>query len=151
MKLSFCSLLIVLLVSGCSSIQPYKSNLPSNVSVKFSEDSVSGLKGRVGVYLLGDQCSGLIKGSVDFKKSPVEFGIPFNSNVLLSFQIHLSDWLKGKSTITMDAFFKVNPNSRYDAELIYVDKSYGISLYETNTVSGIRKEIAVSGIERCSG
>ncbi len=149
LKTSFFGLLIVLLATGCSSIQPYQGNLPNNISVKFSEESVSGLKGRVDVYALGKQCNGPLKGSVKFKKTPVKFGVPVNSNILLSFQIQMSHWLKGQSTITIDAFLKVNPNSQYDAQLTYVDRSYGISLYETNAISGVRKEIVVSGLESC--
>ena len=151
LKRSFFGLLIVLLAAGCSSTQPYQSNFPNNISVKFSEESISGLQGRVDIYTLGGQCNGPLRGSINFKKSLVVFGVPVNSNVLLSFQIHMSHWLKGQSKITIDAFFKVNPDSKYDARLSYADKNYGITLHETNTISGTRKEVAVSGIEACGG
>lgn len=143
------SIFVFSLLVGCSNLRTYSDQSTSNVNVSLDKKSDAGVEGRVDVYLLDKKCQGPYQGSRWFDKNAKSIGIKENRQTLLSFKFLLSDWLKGKHSITTDAIIKARKGYRYEAKLSYIDSAYEMFLYEINRRTGKRKPINIVGVQGC--
>lgn len=136
-------------LAGCSSLKTYPSSSAKNLIVYLDKKSDSGVEGRADIYLLDKQCQGPYQGSSWFNKSPKKIGIKKGRQTLVSLKYLLSDWLKGKSSITADVLIQARSGYRYEAKLSYIDEAYETFVYEINRRTGKKTPMKTMGIAAC--
>lgn len=130
----FAALILLLFVTGCSGLFPYKNDLNKNLAVKTRTDSgslFSGVKARVDIYSVDSSCNVTYRGTVDLKYSEVDIGLPPGEPNYLNFVFSSSNFFANTNSSTgFDLYFKVRPGYQYLAEASYIDGIYDVILKE---------------------
>lgn len=137
------------LLTGCSNLKSYSTNLVSNFSFKLNKNSDSDVEGRVDVYLLDKSCEGPYQGSSWVSKKTVKVGLKENHKTLLTFNFLSSHWLKGKHSNSIDALVSPRTGHRYVAHMSYIDDAFDVEIYEINRKTNKRRTINIVGLYAC--
>lgn len=124
--------------SACSSMHPYTSSAPENLTVK--PDIRTG-SARMHVYEVDNTCNMSYRGTVELDAPKVKVGIPVNKPSYLVFNFTDSSLFTGDSSVSYDMYLTTRTAYHYDIAVSYADSMYGATIHEQDSRGGGRKEM----------
>jgi hypothetical protein len=125
---------VVALLSACSGITAYHSDLEKNLRIEAKTGSGSifhKLDIGVHVYNVDAKCQLAYQGTIRLDDSPADVGVPVNMQIYLEFYFAESAMFSDPSSvIKYGIYLRPLPAQEYDAEVSYVDDLYNVRLWE---------------------
>lgn len=134
------------LVTGCSSVKPYKSTLPANLYIKAQTDS--DVTPTVDIYAVGKACQLTLQGRVEVGNKIKKVGITETKPSYLVVNFSKSSFWSGQSSsMSSDVMLSAKPGYSYHMDLSYVDAIYDIKLKSTHLKSGKTRTVEPAGLD----
>ena len=131
-------LIILVMVSACSSTRPYTNNSPENLSLK--TDIRKGTAW-LNVYEVDNACATKYLGTVELEGSRVKVAIPINKPSFLQFSFSTASLLSGRSSSSYGMYLTTRAGYQYEGTVSYVDDMYTMMVHENNSRGGERRDI----------
>jgi hypothetical protein len=131
--------LVMTVISACSSTRPYTSGSPENLTVK--TDIRTGTAW-LNIYEVDNTCATKYLGTVDLIDSRVRVAIPINKPSYLLFTFASSSFLSGNSSTSYGIYLTPRAGYKYDATISYIDDMYVAMIHEQDARGGVRHEIS---------
>ena len=147
-------------LAGCSGLPRYESDLPANLNVKARLSSplllhTAPLAGTfdadMHVTSVDRRCQKNYRGSVKLGSAAVRVGIPDDQPSYLVFEFSGRSFLTRGTASSSTYATLLTPRSgyQYDVDVAYADEMYGITVYERNPRSGLRREVERRPFSAC--
>lgn len=140
-------ILIMGIVSACSSTRPYTSSSPVNLSIK--TDIRKGIAW-MDVYEVDNACATKYMGMVELESSRVKVAIPINKPSYLLFTFSDASLFTGSRRSSYGIFLTTHAGSQYDATISNIDDMHTLMVHEQNPRGGERREISRSVPTTCT-
>lgn len=129
MKKALTCLVAIAVLGACSAIKPYPDRYAKNVRINTATDSslFSKVRTAVDVYSIEGACETSYQGTVQLRGSTTMLGLPSERPAYLVFVFEGSSFLGGtQSSTTYETVFRPEADKRYEFEVAYADRIYGV-------------------------
>ena len=141
------------LLSACSGLQTYHSDLDNNLQISAETDSGSILTGvdtAVDVHTVHPDCTTEYTGTVKLGDEATEIGIPTGRSTYLVFVFEKGGFFSSQSSSTSyDTLIRPRAGYQYTAKVSYQDDIYNVVLNEIDPGSNKARKIATKGKHAC--
>ena len=153
MRLNYTVLfLIVWLISGCSGLKTYHSDLEHNLKITTQTDSgsmFSSLHAAVDIHKVNPDCSTEYAGTVQLDDSSKDIGIPTGRSSYLVFVFEKSGFFSAETSTSYDTLIRPRNGYKYIAEVSYQENIYNVIINEVDPGSRNNREIETRGMYAC--
>lgn len=141
------------LLSACSGLQTYRSDLDKNLQISTETDSGSILTSvdtAVDVHRVNPDCSTEYTGTVKLGDEATDIGIPSGRSTYLVFVFEKGGFFSSKSSsTTYDTLIRPRAGYQYTAQVSYQDDIYNVVLNEIDPGNNSKRKIASRGKHAC--
>jgi len=143
---------LVLLVSGCSGLQTYHSDLDNNLQITTQADSgsiLSSIHTAVDIHTVKPDCTTEYAGTLKLDDEAREIGIPTGRSTYLVFVFEKGGFFSAETSTTYDTLIRPRAGYQYTAQVSYKDDIYNVILNEVDPGSNKQRKIAAKGMHAC--
>ena len=136
-----------LLLSACGGPLLYKADLPHNLTIKPTTESVTT---SLAIYRVDRDCKTTYQGSVDLDNKQVELGIATGKPAYLVVNFTSSSfWRASTGSISSATVLLPREGFRYLIDVNYVNGIYNVNYYEVERKTNKRRELEMVGLSNC--
>lgn len=139
--------------AGCSGLRPYVSDDEKNLHISTRTEAsgfLASVEAAVDIYSLDTACARQYLGTADLDSSMVHVGLPLNVPTYLSFVFASSAFLSStQGSISYGTVLVPRDDYDYEATVSYVDNIYNVSIHESHSMTGERRELMPAPLESC--
>ena len=129
-------MLILGLLTGCSGLKTYRSDLDKNLRITTETKSgslFSSVEAALDIHRVKPDCSTEYVGTVQLDQPDIEVGIPQGQPSYLVFVFGSSSFLGATSgTISYDVLLKPHVGHQYHAEVSYLEDIYNVEIFSVS-------------------
>jgi hypothetical protein len=141
-------LLTLCMLTACSGIKTYSSNMGKNLHVTTKTDS--SVDAAIDVYRVETDCSIKYSGTIKLNNSNVDIGIPAGRSSYLVFSFSSSGFFSGSSTTTYSTLLRPRSDqNKYDIDVSYIENIYNVVIHEGKRGSSKSREIEARNLSTC--
>ncbi len=141
------------LLSACSGLQTYHSDLDNNLQISTETDSgsiLTGIDTAVDVHRVNPDCSTEYSGTVKLGDETTDIGIPTGRSTYLVFVFEKGGFFSSKNSSTSyDTLIRPRAGYQYTAKVSYEDDIYNVVLNEVDPGNNKKRKIATRGMHAC--
>ena len=143
---------MIFLITGCSGLKTYDSELDQNLQITTETDSgsmFSKVRAAVDIHTVKPDCSTEYAGTVRLDDQAKDIGIPPGRSSYLVFVFEKSGFFSAETSTTYNTL--IRPRSGYDyiAQVSYQENMYNVILNEVDPKNRKSREIATRGMNTC--
>ena len=139
-------------LSACSGLKTYHSNLEPNLKISTETDSgsiLSSMHTAVDIHKVNPDCTTEYSGTVNLDDPTEDIGIPSGRSTYLVFVFEKSGIFSAETSTTYDTLIRPREGYRYTAKVSYEDNIYNVILNETAPGSKKSRELETRGLRAC--
>ena len=143
---------IILLISGCSGLQTYHSDLDSNLQISTHTDSgsmLSSISTAVDIHKVNPDCTTEYTGTVKLGDEAKAIGLQTGRSTYLVFVFERGGIFSAETSTHYDTLIRPRDGYQYTAQVSYQDDIYNVILNEIDPGSKKSRAIATRGKHAC--
>jgi hypothetical protein len=143
---------MVWLISGCSGLQTYHSDLDSNLQITTQTDSgsmLSSIHTAVDIHKVNPDCTTEYTGTIKLDDQAKDIGLPTGRSSYLVFVFERGGIFSTETSTSYDTLIRPRDGYQYTANVSYQDDIYNVILNEIDPGSKKSHDIAARGIHAC--
>ena len=141
-----------LLVTGCSGLKTYNSDLEHNLQIKTATDSgsvFSSVQAAVDIHKVNPDCSTAYAGTVQLDDQSKDIGIPSGRSSYLVFVFEKSGFFSAETSTTFNTLIRPRAGYQYIADVSYQENIYNVIINELGPGSRTQREMETRGMQTC--
>lgn len=143
---------IIWLITGCSGLKTYQSDLENNLQITAETDSgsvFSNVKVAVDIHKVNTDCSTIYAGTIQLDDSSKNIGIPTDRSSYLVFVFEKSGIFSAETSTTYNTLIRPRNGYSYIAEVSYKENIYNVIINEVDSGNRTSHEIETKGMHAC--
>ena len=140
------------LITGCSGLKTYNSDLENNLQIKTQTDSgsiFSSMQAAVDIHKVNPDCSTEYAGTIQLDDSSKVIGIPAGRSSYLVFVFEKSGFFSAETSTTYNTLIRPRNGYQYIAEVSYQENIYNVIINELDPGNRKSREIETRGMYAC--
>ena len=143
---------MIFLITGCSGLKTYDSELDQNLQITTETDSgsmFSKVRAAVDIHTVKPDCSTEYAGTVQLDDQAKDIGIPPGRSSYLVFVFEKSGFFSAETSTTYNTLIRPRTGYDYIAQVSYQENMYNVILNEVDPKNRKSREIATRGMNTC--
>ena len=140
------------LLTGCSGLKTYHSDLENNLKITTQTDSgsiFSSMQAAVDIHKVKPDCSTEYAGTIQLDDSSKIVGIPAGRSSYLVFVFEKSGFFSAETSTTFNTLIRPRNGYQYTAEVSYQENIYNVIINEVDPGSKTSRELETRGMYAC--